>query len=165
MGPSGAGKTTLLRLLAGLEKPDEGEITGLSSEKIAFVFQEDRLLEYLDAVQNVRFACPGCSRKDVEEALLHIGIPQEDAVRPVREYSGGMKRRTAFLRALMFPSDVLFLDEPFKGLDDQMVSRAAAFLLENRKDRTVFLTTHSRKEAELCGAEILYLPEISPDGI
>ena len=159
MGPSGAGKTTLLRLLSGLEKPDEGEISGISFSRISFVFQEDRLLEYLDAVQNIRFVSPAYDNKEVIEALSSLGISKEDALRPVREYSGGMKRRTAFLRAILFPSDVLFLDEPFKGLDDAMVTKAAAFLVENRKNRTVFLSTHSRKEAELCGAEIFYLPE------
>ena len=157
MGPSGVGKTTLLRILSGIEQPDAGEITGISSDRISFVFQEDRLLEYLDAVRNIRFVYPACTREEALSALSLVGISKEDAFRPVREYSGGMKRRAAFVRAVLFPSEVLFLDEPFKGLDEAMVSAVIVWLLEQQRGRTVFLSTHSRKEADLCGAQILYL--------
>ena len=74
MGPSGEGKTTLLRLLMGLEKPDSGELLGLDGKKIAPVFQEDRLIEAMDAVSNIRLVTPELSREDVRNAMERLGL-------------------------------------------------------------------------------------------
>ena len=64
MAPSGTGKTTLLRILAGLEKPDSGEITGLSGLRVSMVFQEDRLIDSLDAAANIRITAPGLTEQE-----------------------------------------------------------------------------------------------------
>lgn len=155
MGPSGSGKTTLLRLIAGLETPDSGSITGLEGKRVSFMFQEDRLLENLDAVRNILFVVPEYSRQQILVFLAALGIRQEDAVRPVSEYSGGMKRRVAFLRSVLYASELLLLDEPFKGLDEETADLAVAFLSAHQHGRTIILTTHNVAEAEKCKAEII----------
>ncbi len=155
MGPSGCGKTTLLRILAGLERADSGLIRGTDDLRVSFMFQEDRLLPWQSAVENLRFVLPSMPEAALTQKLSQVGISGQDARRPVSEYSGGMKRRVAFLRTVLFPSDLLLMDEPFTGLDEVNTGTAAAFLTENRNGRTVILTTHSEQEAELCRAEVI----------
>ena len=99
-GPSGVGKTTLLRILLGLEKPDSGELMGMAVRWSA-VFQEDRLLEGLDALGNLRFAL-GTDYEEAKAAamLTALGLTWETG-KPVGAWSGGMKRRLALARALL----------------------------------------------------------------
>ena len=113
MAPSGAGKTTLLRLLLGLEKADGGQITGLAGRRVSAVFQEDRLLPGLDAEGNLRFVL-GADYDEgrAAELLGELGL-SDVGDKAVRDYSGGMRRRLALARALLFPCDILLLDEPF----------------------------------------------------
>lgn len=159
MAPSGAGKTTLLRLLMGIEKPDTGEIAGLEGQKLAAVFQEDRLLEHLSAVGNIRLVSPALNRERVREALSRFGLAAA-ADQPVRELSGGMRRRVALLRALLHDADTVFLDEPFNALDEdtraQVIRETAALL----KGRTALLVTHDEDEARLMGARVVRLEEL-----
>ena len=111
MAPSGYGKTTLLRLLAGLETPASGRITGLENRKTAFLFQEDRLLPWLTAEKNIALV------SSAERAAYWLEKMEIDGGQYPREMSGGMQRRVALARAMAFGGDVLLLDEPFKGLD------------------------------------------------
>ena len=147
MGPSGCGKTTLLRLLMGLERPDGGCIAGLDGLHMSAVFQEDRLLEHLTAAENVRFVCGGLP-KETEPLLLRLGLEKESLSRPVREFSGGMKRRAAIARALLADFDVLFLDEPYKGLDADTKKAVQDAVGEYTRHKTVILVTHDPAEAE-----------------
>ena len=115
-GSSGIGKTTLLRILLGLERADGGA-TNADRFRGAVVFQEDRLLEQLDAAGNLRFALGAAYDEAAARALLtELGLGEVGDKR-VRDWSGGMKRRLALARALLAPSDALALDEPFTGLD------------------------------------------------
>ncbi|MBQ2118635.1 MAG: ATP-binding cassette domain-containing protein [Clostridia bacterium] len=155
MGPSGCGKTTLAFLLAGLIPPDGGEISGVP-EKKAFVFQEDRLAEEFSALSNVRFVLPGRDRKRAAELLARLGLGEELS-RPVREFSGGMKRRVALARALAYDADILFLDEPFKGLDEKSREETVRCTLELTKGKTVIFITHDREEAEALGGGVIDL--------
>ncbi len=155
MAPSGWGKTTLLRILAGLERADEGRIGGLENKKISMVFQEDRLCGNLSAISNIRFVCSKKMPKNqIYEELKKAGLEGEELV-PVRKLSGGMKRRVALVRALIVPFDVLILDEPFDGLDDQNKNRMIHYVRERSKGKTVILVTHEKKEAEAMGGEIV----------
>ena len=154
MAPSGAGKTTLLRLLAGLEAPDAGTISGLEGLRIGMVFQEDRLLSWLDAVENLRLTAPERSRKSLSEALRRFGLADIEG-QPVRELSGGMQRRVALLRALLAPADLLLLDEPFNGLDESTRATIAREALRLIDGRTTLLVTHDPDEAALMGAGIM----------
>lgn len=147
MGPSGCGKTTLLRLLMALERPDGGSIAGLDVLRMSAVFQEDRLLEQLTPAENVRFVCSGLPEK-TEVLLLRLGLEKESLSRPVREFSGGMKRRVAIARALLAVFDVLFLDEPYKGLDAETKKAVQGAVGEYTRNKTVVLVTHDPAEAE-----------------
>ena len=154
MAPSGAGKTTLLRILLGLLAPDEGRVEGLEGRKLAAVFQEDRLVETMDPVSNLRLFSPKLSRIAVKDALIAFGL--EDSLRqPVRELSGGMRRRVALLRALLTEWDILALDEPFKGLDAETKRTVIRRTREYTDGKTVLLVTHDEEEAEWMGSKVV----------
>lgn len=157
MAPSGTGKTTLFRILMGLETPDTGTITGLPKRRIAAVFQEDRLLEEYTAMENIRFAV---GRKYPEELLRHALLrllPEDSLKKPVCEFSGGMKRRTAILRALLVPSDMILMDEPFTGLDTATKTLVIDMIKEYTEKKLLLTATHNPEDAALLGAEIIYL--------
>lgn len=155
MAPSGRGKTTLLRCIAGLEAPDSGQITDLP-ERIAYVFQEDRLCDGFSAVDNIRLVTgkalgEGEIRRHLEELGLAGSLDQ-----PVRELSGGMRRRVVISRALCFGADLLLLDEPFKGLDDEARQQTADYILRHRGAAAILCVTHDREDAAaLGGADIV----------
>lgn len=153
MGPSGLGKTTLLRLLAGLLKPQRGSITGLENRRIAFLFQEDRLLPWLTALENVKIVS---DEQRAREWLTRMEI--EETEKYPREMSGGMQRRVSLARAMAFGGDVLLLDEPFKGLDEGLRQRVAE-KIRGRAALTV-LSIHDRAEAALMEAEIWNLEDM-----
>ncbi|HBK86792.1 MAG TPA: sulfate transporter [Firmicutes bacterium] len=154
MGPSGCGKTTLLNILMGLTCPDSGTVQGVPQLKSA-VFQEDRLCENFNAVANVRLVCD----KSVDDSLIikHLeDIGLKDSLRqPVSELSGGMKRRVAIVRAILAESDILFLDEPFKGLDEETKRATMQYVRDNIKGRTVILVTHNIEEARVFAAQLV----------
>ena len=150
--PSGGGKTTLLRILMGLESADSGTITGLDDLKQSAVFQEDRLCEHLTPVSNIRLVRPALSSASVLDAMQAVGLSGCEK-QPVRELSGGMRRRVAILRALLADYDILFLDEPFKGLDHDTREKVISFTRARCAGRTVLLVTHDRSEAEALGAQ------------
>ena len=149
--PSGKGKTTLLRILMGLETADSGEITGLDGQKQSVVFQEDRLCENLSTLSNIKLPSPQLQNQTIEEALDKVGLGAY-AHCPVSECSGGMKRRVAILRAPLADYDILFLDEPFKGLDADTKALVMADTKERSHGKTVILVTHEPAEAEALGA-------------
>lgn len=155
-GPSGSGKTTLLRLIAGLEKADGGTITGVP-EKIAFVFQEDRLSEDFSAVSNIRLVTgKEKTKEEILKMLSEFGLT-EDPKKPVRAYSGGMKRRVALARALLYDADLILMDEPFKGLDEELKKTVMDTVLRYTAGKTVIMVTHDPNEAAYLGGEILPL--------
>lgn len=140
-GPSGAGKTTLLRILLGLETPDSGTLTG-NDLRWAAVFQEDRLLEGLDAEGNLRFVLGRAyDARRAQTLLSELGLGTVGDKR-VRTYSGGMKRRLALARALLAPCDALALDEPFTGLDEENRAAALRCILRAAEQKPVFLAAH-----------------------
>ena len=156
MAPSGAGKTTLLRLMCDLEKPDSGIVRGMEGTRIGVVFQEDRLLDWLDPVENLRLTAPGLTRDAAADALIRFGLG-DSLHEPVCRLSGGMRRRVALLRALLAPSDILLLDEPFNGLDAATRSGVMALTRELLPPRTALLITHDPDEAAALGAAIVGL--------
>ena len=154
--PSGAGKTTLLRLLLGLEKPDSGQLVGADIRWSA-VFQEDRLLEGLDAGGNLRFVLGAAYDAKAAEAMLEeLGLSDADT-KPVRDWSGGMKRRLTLARALLVPSDAVALDEPFTGLDEDNRRRAVGAIRRAAETKPVLLVTHDRDDLAALDARIIHL--------
>ena len=156
-GPSGAGKTTLLRILMGLERPDSGELIGTDLHWSA-VFQEDRLLEGLDAFGNLRFALGADFDVPKAAAMLKALRLADTGSKPVRDWSGGMKRRLALARALLAVSDAIALDEPFTGLDGENRRRAAACILRAAAEKPVLLVTHDPVEPDIRPAAVVELP-------
>lgn len=140
-GASGVGKTTLLRILLSLETPDSGEINAPALRWSA-VFQENRLLEGMDAKGNLRFALGADYDETVADTVLcELGLGDVGDKR-VRDYSGGMKRRLALARALLASCDAIALDEPFTGMDNDNRAAALACILRAAEDKIVLLATH-----------------------
>lgn len=156
MGESGCGKTTLLRLLCGLEAPKSGKIVGMP-QKYTFMFQENRLLPWATALENVSAVC---NVPTARQWLAAVGLSQEANSLP-SALSGGMQRRVAFARALAHQSDVLLLDEPFKGLDVELRSKMIQLLRQQAKVRPILFVTHDPCEAQECGAEVLDFQQIT----
>lgn len=154
MGPSGCGKTTLLNLILGLERADSGAIEGVP-ERIAAVFQEERLCEDFSAVTNVRIVTGKKVPEDeIEQCLEAFGLSGSTRV-PVRELSGGMKRRAAIARAVLAEGELLILDEPFKGLDEATRQTVADEMKRRAAGKTVIMVTHDAAEAAMMGAGII----------
>ena len=140
-GNSGIGKTTLLRILLELERADGGEVAP-KDLRWAAVFQEDRLLEQLDAAGNLRFALGAAYDEAAARTLLaELGLGDVGGKR-VRDWSGGMKRRLALARALLAPSDALALDEPFTGLDSDNCAAAQRCVARAAREKIVLLAAH-----------------------
>lgn len=153
-GPSGAGKTTLLRLLAGLEQPDAGRISGTESVRFSMCFQENRLCSKLNSVMNVTMVCDPPDPQRARAALAEL-LPDEALSQSAETLSGGMARRVALVRALLAPSDIVVLDEPFSGLDAENRGKALAFLEKWLGGRSLVLVSH--EISELQGAKLLHL--------
>jgi len=154
MGPSGCGKTTLLNILMGFILPDEGSVRGVPKLKSA-VFQEDRLCESFNAISNIRLVCDRKVNTDkIISHLKKIGL-KDSLDQPVSEFSGGMKRRVAIVRSILAKSDVLFLDEPFKGLDVETKKDAMQYLRDNMQGKTVIMVTHSIEEVKALNGRLI----------
>ncbi|MCQ4948841.1 ATP-binding cassette domain-containing protein [Bittarella massiliensis (ex Durand et al. 2017)] len=155
IGPSGCGKTTLLNLIQGFLQPDGGEIA-LFSDRISAVFQENRLLPWYTVYQNIALAARRpVGREEVEALLRRLCMPGELNSLP-GSLSGGMARRVALARALLSESDILLLDEPFKGVDMACKRQCEKTLQALSGGRLTLLVTHDPGEAAaLCDTAIL----------
>ncbi len=150
-GPSGCGKTTLLRILAGLHAPLSGRIEGLEGKKVGMVFQEDRLLPWCTALENVRCVMKkGAAQEQRAMEWLSYMELSDAAQKYPHQLSGGMQRRLALARALAYEGDVLLLDEPFSGLDKELRARVAAHI--KKAAPLIVLVSHEQKDADLLGA-------------
>jgi NitT/TauT family transport system ATP-binding protein len=157
MGKSGCGKTTLMRILLGLETADKGSVSGVPEKKSA-VFQEDRLFEPFSALSNVKAAVgKKIMDREIRKNLEMVGLLGEDLSKPVSALSGGMRKRTAIVRAMMADSELVILDEPFEGLDAETKKRTINYVLDHRRGRTMILVTHNREEGEAMGGLFLIL--------
>lgn len=163
LGPSGCGKTTLLRMLAGLESYETGTITGVEGQRISFVFQEDRLLPWLTVGENLAlvlkaFLTPEQANERIKQVLELLNIPETINMMP-EELSGGMQRRAAIGRALVYDGDVMLLDEPFKGMDDSLKNQILPELAKSWEEsgKTVILVTHDLADAKKLSQSIFEL--------
>ena len=153
-GPSGSGKTTFLRILLGLETPDKGRIRLLGDYKYAWinagvVFQDDRLCEDFSAVTNVAMVNKKLSERIAREELEKL-LPADVLDKPVRELSGGQRRRVCIIRACIIPSDVLVMDEPFTGLDDETRKKTIDYIRSVKATTPLVLSTHDLTDLGFC---------------
>ena len=166
MAPSGYGKTTLLGLIAGLLKPQKGEIVN-TFEKIAYVFQEPRLFPWLTVKENLLAVIDEkdeSAAKTVAECLALVGLSDSLDKYP-SELSGGMKSRVSLARALAYGGDLFLLDEPFAALDEELRHTLTVKIKDYLRSRgaSAILVTHNREDAEKIADRILTLPSPRPN--
>ncbi|MFB9990885.1 ABC transporter ATP-binding protein [Deinococcus oregonensis] len=161
VGASGGGKTTLLRVLAGLTPHSAGQVQirqASDEARVRVMFQEDRLLPWLGALDNVTLGLPRAERNVGLTALTGVGLADRASTYP-HELSGGQRQRVALARALAHRPALLLLDEPFGALD--ALTRASMHtLLETLLDdtgATTLLVTHDLDEALKLADRVLLL--------
>lgn len=154
LGKSGSGKTTFSKIVLGLEKIDTGEISGLDGKKISAVFQEDRLMENMTIGSNFKMTVDShINSKQIIEKMEKIGLFQSLETK-ISELSGGMKRRISILRAFLIEFDLIVMDEPFRGLDDETKEIVMNFVIQNIKGKTAIIITHNKDEVEYFAEKI-----------
>ena len=160
LGRSGCGKTTLLRLVSGLEDFDQGEILGSKSKKKAYVFQEDRLMPWLNVKKNITF---GINKNEIDDAKIDkiidtVGLNKFYSAYP-SQLSGGMKQRVSIARAFAYNPDFIMMDEPFSALDFFTREQMQNELLRINKTLkcSILFVTHSIDEALTLGDKIVIL--------
>ena len=141
-GKSGSGKTTLMRIICGLDKKYDGEITGGGVSNCSVAFQEYRLFEQLSTVENVYLENEKESAR-AKDLLLSLGFTDDDCRKSARELSGGMKQRVSIARAIFKSSPVLCLDEPTKEIGKENVKRLAELIAKEAEKRLVIVITHT----------------------
>lgn len=146
MGASGSGKTTLIRIIAGLETADSGEVK-VNAKKTSVLFQEDRLIPWLNVYDNLAIVCNDDAR--INSLLQSVALETEASKLP-DELSGGMKYRLAMARTFAHNGDLLLADEPFQGLDEATKTFVTEKLWKpGVADKTVFFITHSEDDSDL----------------
>lgn len=166
-GASGCGKTTLLNALTGMNKLESGERLSLDNKKFSYVFQEDRLLPWATALENVLFVlrdryCDEEAKQIAEKYLNIVGLGKFINAYP-SELSGGMQRRVSFARALSYRGEIFILDEPFKGLDFKLKTELINYLLESdiKENSYIVFVTHDMQEA-LSFSDYIYMVDGPP---
>jgi NitT/TauT family transport system ATP-binding protein len=160
IGPSGCGKTTLLNLIAGLERSFDGRIDVAPDRRLAYVFQEPRLLPWRTVEDNVRLVLGDGEDDDdrVREVLAQVGLTSAGKLFASR-LSLGMARRAALARAFVIEPGLLLLDEPFVSLDEQTAGRLRLLLrdLLALHHTTAILVTHDLREAVTLAQRLVLL--------
>lgn len=175
LGPSGCGKSTLLNALSGLDTDYSGEVSfgghpvgrdGKPPVKMGYLFQDPRLLPWLTAERNVDFVL---QNSDIPENRWgeikdhYFSLTGLEAFRNhyPHELSGGMAQRLSLVRALSIEPDVLFMDEPFSGLDELTARRMRVDLLDiwSRTGKTILFITHNSYEATFLADRVVVLSQ------
>ena len=160
LGRSGCGKTTLLRLVAGLESFEQGEVNSEDVNRKAYVFQEDRLMPWLDVKKNIAF---GLKKKEInpeklDDIIEMVGLKKFETAYP-SQLSGGMRQRVSIARAFAYDPDFIMMDEPFSALDfftrEQM--QKELLNIHQRTNCSILFVTHSIDEALMLGDKIVIL--------
>lgn len=143
VGSSGSGKTTLLRIISGLEAADSGNVLLPEGTRTSFMFQEPRLFPWISVLENVTSVLQKADHDTASSLLSELGLGSELDSTP-SELSGGMKRRVALARSLIFPADLYLFDEPFAGLDPDSARLAANVIFKHTVGKTVIIVSHDR---------------------
>ena len=156
MGPSGCGKTTLLRLIAGLILPSSGNVTR-ETESISYLFQDTALLPWLTAAENVNLVLSDGKETlgEAVEWLRRVDLSDEANTYPA-SLSGGMRQRAALARALSTDAELLLLDEPFRGMDEELHAWLRMLIFEYRNGKTTVLVTHDPTDAEMADVVVVF---------
>jgi NitT/TauT family transport system ATP-binding protein len=163
LGPSGCGKTTLLNIIGGLVKPDSGSINGFEGKAVSYIFQDPRLLPWKTVRENIDFVLsheiPVLEREETVNRFIGLVELEQFANYYPAKLSGGMRQRVSIARAFAYPSDIILMDEPLKGLDIKLklnLIRTFSRIWETDK-RTVIFVTHDVEESLLLSNEIIVM--------
>ena len=167
LGDNGAGKTTLLRTLAGLSQPSSGEVAILGATKFHDVCQQvgymahpSLLYDEMSGMENLEYfarlyGISGSTR--CAEVIRSVGL-DPDLVRPVGQYSQGMRQRMSLARALLNDPKILLLDEPFSNVDVHSATEMVQLLARTRdRGTTVFVVTHQASLLEHAADEFVWM--------
>lgn len=171
LGPSGCGKTTLLNIISGIEKADSGTLDDFKKLTYSYVFQDARLLPWKSIRNNLEFVLrakftPSERSKIIDRYLEMVELTDFKDYYPGR-LSGGMRQRASIARAFAYPSDVLIMDEPFKGLDIKTKKNISEKFLDlwNSDKRTVIFVTHDIEECLMIADKIIVLSKLPTKAI
>lgn len=163
LGPSGGGKTTLLNIIAGLVVPSGGSLVGFNGKVLSYIFQDTRLLPWKTVQENIEFVLRDSysqtQRQSIASRVIKLVELTEFANYYPSQLSGGMRQRVAIARAFAYPSDLILMDEPLKGLDVKLkmnLLRSFSRIWQSDK-RTVIFVTHDVDEALMLGNTIIVL--------
>ncbi len=156
IGKSGCGKTTLLKLLANLIKPDSGRIIIPDDLHLGLMFQEPRLMPWLNVEKNIALGLKDVSNTEIKNIIDLVGLSGFEHALPY-QLSGGMQQRVSLARTLIRKANLILMDEPFSALDNFTRSAMQKELLRIRKERLlgVIFVTHDINEATLLGDRII----------
>ena len=160
LGKSGCGKTTFLRLLSGLEKADSGRVIIEDNAKISIVFQEPRLMPWLNVFDNITFGMTkekkNNDKDNIYKLINIIGLSEFSKAYPY-QLSLGMMQRVSIARALSNDGDIILMDEPFASLDyftrESLQNEIISIYKKNKK--SIIFVTHSIDEALILGSKII----------
>jgi len=164
VGKSGSGKTTLLDITSKQKELDSGKVIN-SFKTLSFVFQEPRLLPWKNMIGNISFSLIDSDEdkneivKKAKEIALTLGLEEKDFKKYPKHLSGGMARRVSIARALIKKPDILFLDEPFNGLDIGIKKELFSSLIKlcKKENIAIFFITHDFSEAVSLSNKIMFL--------
>ena len=171
LGNNGAGKTTLLRTLAGLTQPSSGEVSILGASKfhdicaqVGYMAHPSLLYDEMSGMENLEYFArlygitsrTRCAEA-VRAVILSVGLDPE-LVRPVGQYSQGMRQRMSLARALLNDPKILLLDEPFSNVDLHSATEMVRLLARTRdQGKTVFIVTHQASLLEGAADEFVWM--------
>lgn len=153
LGPSGSGKTTLLNIISGILKFESGSVFFCGDNAISYLFQEDRLLKWLDVYKNIELVLKEVLprhtvKQKINEYLDKLGLAEYKHYYPSK-LSGGMRQRVSAIRAFLYPSNLLLMDEAFKSLDVKIKLKLMRTVIDlwNTNPKTILFVTHDVREA------------------
>lgn len=161
--PSGTGKTTLLNIIGGILHPIHGNIKPLIQERVATVFQESELLSHLSVLENIALPLSAFLNKSeaLHQALILLKEMELSGLenRLPEELSFGQQQRVSIARALAYPAPLLLMDEPFKGMDEDLSIRIIEYIRKRNDSnkQTILFTAHNPVELQQLADQIIYL--------
>ncbi|MEG2194681.1 MAG: ABC transporter ATP-binding protein [Terrisporobacter sp.] len=163
IGKSGCGKSTLLNIISGIIESDDEDFNTIEKEGLSYIFQDDRLIDWLTVKENISLVVNKIYNKTEVEDLCNkyldlVGIKEYKNYYP-QMLSGGLRQRVNIARSLIYPSKVIIMDEPFKSIDvinKEIIMNNLKEIL-HKENRTVLFVTHDIEEALILSDKIYVL--------